>query len=77
MLDRTATIMAEGLDVDAPVRPSATIAARLKSPSGLLSFITMLAHFGSTDDIAVAELKIELMFPADDATKRWLTTQTC
>jgi transcriptional regulator with XRE-family HTH domain len=76
VLERAATIMAEGLDVDAPVSPSATIAARLKSPSGLLSFITVLAHFASTDDIAIAELKIELMFPADDATKRWLTTQT-
>jgi transcriptional regulator with XRE-family HTH domain len=75
VLERAAQVMAEGLDLDEPVFPSANIAARLKAPGGPLSFLTVLAHFGSTEDIAVAELKIELMFPADEATSRWLTTQ--
>jgi transcriptional regulator with XRE-family HTH domain len=76
ILERAAQVMAEGLDLDEPTPPTATIAARLKAPGGVLSFFTVLAHFGSTEDIAVAELKIELMFPADDATQRWLTAQT-
>jgi len=75
ILERAAQVMAEGLDLEAPTLPSATIAAQLKAPGGLLSFLTVLAHFGSTEDIAVAGLKIELMFPADDATTRWLTGQ--
>lgn len=73
VLDRAVQIMGEGLELNEPAQPSATIAARLKVPEGVLSFLTVLAHFGSTEDIAVAELKIELMFPADDATTRWLT----
>lgn len=73
LLEEAARDMAAGVDVDEPAPPSATIAARLKAPGGLLSFLTVIAHFGSTEDIAVAELKIELMFPADDATQKWLT----
>jgi transcriptional regulator with XRE-family HTH domain len=74
-LERAARVMADGLDLDEPGTPSATIAARLKTPDGPLSFFSVLAHFGSTDDIAVAELKIELLFPDDEATTRWLATQ--
>lgn len=76
VLERAAARLADDLDLDEPTAPSATLTARLKTPGGVLSFITVLAHFGSTEDIAVAELKIELMFPADDATNNWLTSQT-
>lgn len=75
VLERAAAVISADLDEDEPAPPSATIAARLRVPGGLLSFLTVLAHFGSTEDIAVAELKIELMFPADDATRQWLATQ--
>jgi transcriptional regulator with XRE-family HTH domain len=34
-----------------------------------LSFLTAIAHFGTSDDIAVRDLRLELLFPADDATK--------
>ena len=34
-----------------------------------LSLFSMIAQFGSAEDIALADLKIELMFPADEVTK--------
>lgn len=76
VLERAAQVMADGVDLDEPTPTSVTIAARLKAPGGILSFLTVLAHFGSTEDIAVTELKVELMFPGDDATRGWLTAQT-
>jgi transcriptional regulator with XRE-family HTH domain len=47
----------------------AFIPARYLSPIGTLSFLSTIAQFGSVEDIAFADLKIEMMFPADDATK--------
>jgi transcriptional regulator with XRE-family HTH domain len=37
-----------------------------------LSLFSMIAQFGSAEDIALADLKIELMFPADEKTKAFL-----
>lgn len=37
-----------------------------------LSFFSTIAQFGSAEDIALADLKIEMMFPADEATRRAL-----
>jgi transcriptional regulator with XRE-family HTH domain len=34
-----------------------------------LSLFSMIAQFGSAEDIALADLKIELMFPADERTR--------
>ncbi len=34
-----------------------------------LSFFSTIAQFGSAEDIALAEMRVELLFPADDATK--------
>lgn len=36
-----------------------------------LSLFTAVAQFGSAQEIALSELKIELMFPADAATEAW------
>ncbi len=33
-----------------------------------LAFISTIAHFGGAQDIALSDLRIELMFPADEAT---------
>jgi hypothetical protein len=55
-----------------PTSSKATIGARIRLGNQVLSFFTNVAGFGSTEDIALAELKIELMFPADDGTRRWL-----
>ena len=37
-----------------------------------LSLFSTIAQFGSAEDIALADLKIELMFPADEATRQAL-----
>jgi transcriptional regulator with XRE-family HTH domain len=37
-----------------------------------LSLFSMIAQFGSAEDIALSDLKIELMFPADEATRGFL-----
>ena len=37
-----------------------------------LSLFSTIAQFGSAEDIALADLKIELMFPADEATRNVL-----
>ncbi|MEP0944480.1 MAG: helix-turn-helix transcriptional regulator [Rhizobiaceae bacterium] len=34
-----------------------------------LSFFSTFSQFGTAEDIALAEIKIEMMFPADDATR--------
>jgi len=36
------------------------------------SFFSTIAQFGSAEDIALAELKLELLFPADEATRQAL-----
>jgi len=42
----------------------------LRSPAGTLRFFSAIAHFGTSEDITVHDLRLELMFPADDATRR-------
>ncbi len=57
----------------APPQPlPAIIPARYKANGGVLSFFSTLAQFGTAEDIALAELKIELMFPADEHTRQTL-----
>jgi transcriptional regulator with XRE-family HTH domain len=38
----------------------------------VLSFFSTISQFGSAEDIALADLRIELMFPANEATRRAL-----
>ena len=40
-----------------------------------LSFFSTIAQFGSAEDIALADIKIELLFPADDLTRKMLLSQ--
>jgi transcriptional regulator with XRE-family HTH domain len=81
-LDEAVVALLDGLDaVDAADQApdaapgTATIATRLRFGEQRLALIGMVAQFGSTDDIALADLKIELLFPADDATRAWLEAQ--
>ncbi len=53
----------------------AVIPARYRSNGVVLSFFSTISQFGSTEDIALADLKIELMFPADEFTRGALTSQ--
>ena len=41
---------------------------RLRTPAGELSFLSIVATFGTPADITVAELAIESFYPADAAT---------
>ena len=58
------------MEIDAPLPP--VIPARYKAGGTVLSFFSTLAQFGTAEDIALAELKIEMMFPADEATRELL-----
>jgi transcriptional regulator with XRE-family HTH domain len=55
--------MAEGL----PRRPLAPL--QVRTPGGVLSFLTTIAHFGTSEDATVRDLRLELLFPADEATR--------
>lgn len=73
VLDSAAARLAAQLPEETSIaRSRATIGARIEVAGHALSFFTVVAGFGSTEDIALAELKIELMFPADQDTRRWL-----
>lgn len=40
-----------------------------------LAFISTIAQFGTAEDIALADLKIELLFPADETTRKTVLSQ--
>ncbi len=48
------------------------IPARYKANGMVFSFFSTIAQFGTAEDIALADLKIELLFPADDTTREIL-----
>ena len=48
----------------------AIIPARLHVGERVFSFFSTIAQFGTAEDIALADLRIELMFPADDFTRQ-------
>jgi transcriptional regulator with XRE-family HTH domain len=52
---------------------SAVVPTRLRMGDTTLSLFSTIAQFGTAEDITLAELKIELLFPADDATRAVLT----
>ena len=50
----------------------AVVPATYRAGGMELSLFSTIAQFGSAEDIALADLKIELMFPADEATRNVL-----
>ncbi len=38
-------------------------------PEGRLSFLSAIAQFGTSEDVTVRDLRLELLFPADEATR--------
>ena len=48
---------------------------RLNMGEATFSFFSTIAQFGTAEDIALADLRIELFFPADYATRAILTAQ--
>ena len=78
ILDRAAETLASRLEIDVESGASplpAVIPARYRANGIVLSLFSTISQFGSTEDIALADLKIELMFPADDFTRDALTSQ--
>ncbi len=59
------------------VRPLADdrmiIPMRIRAGGDRLALFTTIAQFGSAQEIALSEVKIELMFPADAATEAWFS----
>ena len=72
--DRLAAQLGDARD-DEPGTMPAVVAARYKANDVTLSFFSTISQFGSAEDIALADLKIELMFPADDFTREALVRQ--
>lgn len=72
LLDRAASRLSavpdEGASDTHDAMP-AIIPARFRFGDQVLSLFSTIAQFGSTEDIALADLKIELMFPADEGTR--------
>lgn len=55
-------------------RPAARVRSPImpviyNSPGGPLSFLSVVAQCGTTEDVTVRDLRLELMFPADAATR--------
>jgi len=53
---------------DAPGLRPAFVPTRLRLGGTTLSLLSTVAQFGAAEDVALADLRIELMFPADEAT---------
>ncbi len=54
------------------VRPQpmpSVIAARYRLGDARLSFFSTIAQFGTVEDVALSELRIECLFPADESTR--------
>lgn len=49
-------------------RPLAPVV--LNAPDAPLSFLSTIAHFGTSEDVTIRDLRLELLFPADDHTRR-------
>ncbi|VAW12375.1 hypothetical protein MNBD_ALPHA09-115 [hydrothermal vent metagenome] len=59
---------AAGMDID---RTQAIIPTRFEIGGRTLSLFSTIAQFGTIQDLALDDLKVELMFPLDDVTKRY------
>ena len=51
----------------APRRPLVPLI--INAPGGQLSFLSTIAHFGTSEDVTIRDLRLELLFPADDFTR--------
>jgi transcriptional regulator with XRE-family HTH domain len=72
LLDRAAEQLRNALPARMPTAeaPAPAVIPVTYRAGGLeLSLFSTLAQFGSTEDVALADLRIELMFPADEASK--------
>jgi hypothetical protein len=54
---------------DTNVTRQAVVPLILNMGERTLKFLTAIAHFGTTHDVTIRDLRLELMFPADEATR--------
>ncbi len=73
--DRLATEVGVNAKEDNGVLP-AVVSTRYQANGITLSLFSTIAQFGCAEDIALADLKIEFMFPADDETREVLITNS-
>jgi len=67
------TLSSQAAEPSARAAPlPAAVTARFRLGDAELSFFSTIAHFGSAEDIALAELRLELLFPGDDGTRQAL-----
>ncbi len=72
VLEAAAAKLAALLPAESPpaaMSMPAVLAARYRLNGVTLAFFSTISAFGSTEDIALADIRIELMFPADEATR--------
>ena len=48
----------------------------LNAPGGRLAFLSAIAHFGTNEDVTIRDLRLELLFPADEATRAALNASS-
>lgn len=65
--DRLDQLAAEGPGPDGSL--PAFVPTRIRLGAARLSFLSTIAQFGTAEDITLAEIRVELMFPADEATR--------
>lgn len=65
--DKFSQLTADGTQPDGSL--PAFVPTRIRLGDVRLSFLSTIAQFGTAEDITLAELRVELMFPADEATR--------
>ena len=55
---------------------AAVVPARYRAGDVTLSLFSTIAQFGTAEDIALADLKIEMLFPADEVTRQMLVAMS-
>jgi transcriptional regulator with XRE-family HTH domain len=79
ILERAAAQLASDVQVAGFVQQApltAVIPAQYRAGDQVLSLFSTLAQFGSAEDIALADLRIELLFPADGPSEQLLLAMT-
>ena len=74
-LDAAADRLVEAFGAQSPHGEAplpAVVPARYRAGGRVFSFFSTIAQFGTAEDIALAELKIEMLFPADEETRQVL-----
>lgn len=72
VLDKAADRLSAELGAEAPHAAGTlppVVPARFRAGDVTLSLMSTIAQFGTAEDITLADLKIEMMFPADEATR--------